>query len=44
GGVDEVEDPRSAAVMELREETGVSSAEVIAEVSGYGQNFSLVGS
>ncbi|KAK4593459.1 hypothetical protein RGQ29_017533 [Quercus rubra] len=32
GGVDEGEDPRSAAIRELREETGVSSAEVIAEV------------
>ncbi|GMY23475.1 nudix hydrolase 26, chloroplastic [Fagus crenata] len=32
GGVDEGEDPRGAAIRELREETGVSSAEVIAEV------------
>ncbi|KAK1299746.1 hypothetical protein QJS10_CPB13g01480 [Acorus calamus] len=32
GGVDEGEDPRDAAVRELREETGVVSAEVIAEV------------
>ncbi|XP_075643846.1 nudix hydrolase 26, chloroplastic-like [Castanea sativa] len=32
GGVDEGEDPRNAAIRELREETGVSSAEVIAEV------------
>ncbi|KAL0008150.1 hypothetical protein SO802_009652 [Lithocarpus litseifolius] len=35
GGVDEGEDPRSAAIRELREETGVSSAEVIAEVNWY---------
>ncbi|KAK1310404.1 hypothetical protein QJS10_CPA08g01379 [Acorus calamus] len=32
GGVDEGEDPRDAAVRELREETVVVSAEVIAEV------------
>ncbi|GMY23476.1 nudix hydrolase 26, chloroplastic-like isoform X2 [Fagus crenata] len=32
GGIEEGEDPRSAAIRELREETGVSSAEVIAEV------------
>ncbi|XP_030488593.2 nudix hydrolase 26, chloroplastic [Cannabis sativa] len=32
GGVDEGEDPRSAAIRELREETGVSSAEILAEV------------
>ncbi|KAK9994442.1 hypothetical protein SO802_024145 [Lithocarpus litseifolius] len=32
GGVDEGEDPISAAIKELREETGFSSAEVIAEV------------
>ncbi|CAL5209019.1 unnamed protein product [Lathyrus oleraceus] len=31
GGIDEGEDPRNAAIRELREETGVSSAEVIAE-------------
>ena len=30
--MDEGEDPRSAAIRELREETRVSSAEVIAEV------------
>ncbi|KAK9284002.1 hypothetical protein L1049_012261 [Liquidambar formosana] len=32
GGIDEGEDPRNAAMRELREETGVSSAEVLAEV------------
>lgn len=32
GGIDESENPRDAAVRELREETGVTSAEVIAEV------------
>ncbi|XP_042521266.1 nudix hydrolase 26, chloroplastic-like isoform X2 [Macadamia integrifolia] len=32
GGVDEGEDPRNAAIRELREETGVTSAEVLAEV------------
>ncbi|KAJ6819533.1 nudix hydrolase 26, chloroplastic-like [Iris pallida] len=32
GGVDEGEDPRSAAIRELREETGVTSAEIVAEV------------
>ncbi|XP_028799398.1 nudix hydrolase 26, chloroplastic-like [Neltuma alba] len=31
GGVDDGEDPRNAAIRELREETGVKSAEVIAE-------------
>ncbi|XP_024017481.1 nudix hydrolase 26, chloroplastic [Morus notabilis] len=31
GGIDEAEDPRTAAVRELREETGVSSAEILAE-------------
>ncbi len=31
GGIDGGEDPRKAAVRELREETGVTSAEVIAE-------------
>jgi len=32
GGIDENEDPREAAIRELREETGISSAEVLAEV------------
>ncbi|KAF3434440.1 hypothetical protein FNV43_RR25543 [Rhamnella rubrinervis] len=32
GGIDEGEDPRNAAIRELREETGVNSAEIIAEV------------
>uniref|UniRef100_A0A0D6R635 Nudix hydrolase domain-containing protein n=1 Tax=Araucaria cunninghamii TaxID=56994 RepID=A0A0D6R635_ARACU len=32
GGVDERETPRDAAIRELREETGVSSAEILAEV------------
>ncbi|XP_057472171.1 nudix hydrolase 26, chloroplastic [Actinidia eriantha] len=32
GGIDENEDPRDAVIRELREETGVTSAEVIAEV------------
>ncbi|KAK3407952.1 hypothetical protein EUGRSUZ_J00282 [Eucalyptus grandis] len=32
GGIDEGEDPRRAAMRELREETGVSSAEILAEV------------
>ncbi|XP_028552459.1 nudix hydrolase 26, chloroplastic isoform X8 [Dendrobium catenatum] len=32
GGVDEGEDPRDAAIRELMEETGVSSAEILAEV------------
>jgi len=32
GGVDEREDPRAAAIRELREETGVTSAEILAEV------------
>ncbi|KAM1000351.1 hypothetical protein ACFX2I_007000 [Malus domestica] len=31
GGIDEAEDPRSAAVRELREETGVKSAEILAQ-------------
>ena len=30
--MDEREDPRAAAIRELREETGVSSAEILAEV------------
>lgn len=32
GGIDEGEDPINAAIRELREETGVKSAEVVAEV------------
>ncbi|KAH7854516.1 hypothetical protein Vadar_014704 [Vaccinium darrowii] len=32
GGIDENEDPREAAIRELREETGITSAEVLAEV------------
>ncbi|KAK6933574.1 NUDIX hydrolase domain [Dillenia turbinata] len=32
GGVDEDEDPKNAAIRELREETGVTSVEVLAEV------------
>ncbi|XP_010543623.1 PREDICTED: nudix hydrolase 26, chloroplastic [Tarenaya hassleriana] len=32
GGIDEGEDPRTAAIRELKEETGVQSAEIIAEV------------
>lgn len=32
GGADEGEDPRIAATRELREETGVTSAEILAEV------------
>ncbi|KAK4430689.1 Nudix hydrolase 26, chloroplastic [Sesamum alatum] len=32
GGIDESEDPRNAAIRELREETGVTSADIVAEV------------
>lgn len=32
GGIDDNEDPKVAALRELKEETGVSSAEVLAEV------------
>nr|XP_042955305.1 nudix hydrolase 26, chloroplastic [Carya illinoinensis]KAG2672448.1 hypothetical protein I3760_13G042100 [Carya illinoinensis]KAG6630770.1 hypothetical protein CIPAW_13G043300 [Carya illinoinensis]KAG6680445.1 hypothetical protein I3842_13G043200 [Carya illinoinensis] len=32
GGIDEGEDPRTAVIRELREETGVNSAEITAEV------------
>lgn len=32
GGIDEGEDPRAAAFRELREETGVTSAEYLGEV------------
>ncbi|KAH9620143.1 hypothetical protein KSS87_006643 [Heliosperma pusillum] len=35
GGIDEGEDARIAAIRELREETGVTSAEVLAEVSDW---------
>lgn len=35
GGIDDKEDPRDAALRELREETGVRSAEIIAEMSGW---------
>ncbi|CAK9183938.1 unnamed protein product [Ilex paraguariensis] len=31
GGIDENEDPRNAAIRELREETGVTSAEILVE-------------
>ncbi|KQJ85361.1 hypothetical protein BRADI_5g26560v3 [Brachypodium distachyon] len=31
GGIDEGEEPRAAAIRELREETGVRSAEIVAE-------------
>lgn len=33
GGVDKGEDPQNAAIRELREETGVVSAELLAQVS-----------
>lgn len=33
GGIEDGEEPKSAAIRELREETGVVSAEFIAEVS-----------
>ncbi len=35
GGIDEGEDPRSAAVRELHEETGMRSVELIAELPGW---------
>uniref|UniRef100_A0A453DHT3 Nudix hydrolase domain-containing protein n=1 Tax=Aegilops tauschii subsp. strangulata TaxID=200361 RepID=A0A453DHT3_AEGTS len=31
GGIDPGEEPRAAAIRELREETGVRSAEIVAE-------------
>ncbi|OMO58206.1 hypothetical protein CCACVL1_25535, partial [Corchorus capsularis] len=31
GGIDDSEDPKAAALRELKEETGVSSAEVLSE-------------
>ena len=41
GGIDEAEDPRTAAIRELREETGVSSAEILAEVKNFSHFFRL---
>ncbi|KAG8043979.1 hypothetical protein GUJ93_ZPchr0458g22394 [Zizania palustris] len=35
GGIDAGEDPRAAAVRELREETGVTSAEIVAEAPNW---------
>eukprot|EP00850_Spirogloea_muscicola_P013469 SM000091S24627 [mRNA] locus=s91:405750:407076:+ [translate_table: standard] len=35
GGIDEGEEPRAAAARELREETGVVSAELISEAPGW---------
>jgi putative (di)nucleoside polyphosphate hydrolase len=35
GGIDAGEDPRTAALRELREETGIRSVEVIGETSGW---------
>jgi putative (di)nucleoside polyphosphate hydrolase len=35
GGIDEHEDPRRAALRELREETGIRTVEVIAEMPGW---------
>lgn len=35
GGIDEGEDPRSAAFRELKEETGVENAEIIAETKSW---------
>lgn len=32
GGIEDGEEPRTAAIRELREETGIESAEIIAEV------------
>lgn len=33
GGIEDGEEPKNAAIRELREETGIESAEIIAEVS-----------
>lgn len=35
GGIDQGEEPRTAAIRELAEETGAKSAEIIAEMSGW---------
>ncbi|CAA0824453.1 Nudix hydrolase 25 [Striga hermonthica] len=35
GGIEDGEEPRSAAIRELREETGIVSAEIIDEVPGW---------
>lgn len=34
GGIEDGEEPKSAAIRELREETGIVSAEIMAEVCG----------
>lgn len=38
GGIDGEEDPRAAAFRELREETGVTSAEYLGEVRTFSSN------
>ncbi|KAK9935326.1 hypothetical protein M0R45_022432 [Rubus argutus] len=35
GGIEDGEEPKSAAIRELREETGIESAEIIAEVPNW---------